>query len=73
MHGLDEPIPGEVINEGSSDPVQSQRRLIAALERFQSFEGPLMPHFAYGELARNEYAIAHAMHVNNHFDEFQLS
>jgi hypothetical protein len=28
-----------------------------------------MPHFAYGNLSKSDYAMAHSMHIANHQDE----
>ena len=68
-HGLDEEIPGEVITlENTSS--EAYARLIDALESFDAHDGPLKPHFAYGALDRDQYAIAHIMHINNHLEEF---
>lgn len=71
-HGLDEPIPGapELVAEG--DQQQALLRLRAALEAFAAFDGPLQPHFAYGELSKAEYEHAHLMHLNNHLDQFTV-
>lgn len=69
-HGLDEAIPGEIVKTGSSDPAQARNRLLAALADFEKFEEPLEPHFAYGKLDKQQYALAHVMHVNNHLEEF---
>lgn len=71
-HGLDEAIPGEVIQQANTDPLASRNRLITALETFDAFTRPLEPHFAYGSLSKKDYALAHVMHVNNHFEEFQI-
>ncbi len=72
-HGLDEAIPGEIIDGAGSDPLQARQRLIAALARFESHAGQLQPHFAYGELDKTQYSIAHVMHISNHLEEFQIS
>lgn len=71
VHGLDEEIPGEVVINGNADLVSAHRRLLAALQRFDTHDGPLEPHFAYGKLDRAEYAVAHALHVNNHLEELR--
>lgn len=70
MHGLDEVIPGEVVVDAAK-PDEALERLISALERFEAFEGELMPHFAYGQLDKAQYAVAHVLHINNHFEEFR--
>ena len=70
-HGLDEKIPGEVVETNDSDATEAHRRLITALERFESYDGQLMTHFAYGELNKSQYATAHVMHINNHLEKFR--
>ena len=65
-HGVEEAIPGEVVATDDRGTAAAHRRLVAALERFESHDGPLMPHFAYGELDKTRYALAHAMHVHDH-------
>jgi len=70
-HGLDEEIPGEIIDLNNTNPVQARDRLIKSLELFSEYEESLQPHFAYGELDKDQYALAHAMHVNNHLEEFR--
>ncbi len=71
-HPLDERIPGapEVRNKRNSQ--RALERLIGALRTFQTYPGPLKPHFAYGELSREEYAMAHVLHVNNHLTEIEV-
>lgn len=71
MHGLDEKIPGEIVDANQEDPKQARQRLTDALEKFDGFTESLQPHFAYGNLNRTQYALAHVMHVNNHLEEFQ--
>ena len=41
-------------------------RLLAALNAFEAWGGPLKPHFAYGELDKAQYTRAHLMHLANH-------
>lgn len=67
-HGLNEVIPGEVVREAVTAEVALDR-LKAALEAFDAHEGPLAPHFAYGALGKSDFALAHALHVDNHFEE----
>ena len=71
-HGLAEPIPGAPPLAVGADWQVPAQRLRAALARFDAYNGPLRPHFAYGALTKPEYAIAHAMHVGNHAEEFVL-
>ncbi len=70
-HGLDEAIPGEIVVTDNSDVIQARQRLIDSLKSFDAHEQNFQPHFAYGELSKSEYALAHVMHVNNHLQEFR--
>lgn len=63
-HSLEEVIPGEVVTE--TDMALAKERLLVALNRFDSYAQPLQPHFAYGALNKQEYAVAHVLHVNDH-------
>lgn len=66
-HGLTEPIPGEVIGDVPAD--EGLQRLWMALEVFREFDAPLSPHFAYGALGKDQFALAHLLHIENHLDE----
>ena len=71
-HGLEDVIPGEVVaTEGAA--VDGILRLKTALSTFREYEADLKPHFAYGHLSKDDYAIAHVLHINNHLEEFQLT
>ena len=71
-HSLDEAIPGAPALLAQGDAEQALLRLRRALVDFRDYSGALQPHFAYGELTREEYEQAHVMHLNNHLDEFAL-
>lgn len=66
-HGLDEPIPGEMITQLSAE--DGMQQLVQALETFRDFEGPMQPHFAYGHLNKGQVSTAHLLHIRNHLDE----
>ena len=68
-HGLAEPIPGAPALAAGADWRPPAARLRTAIVRFNSHAGPLKPHFAYGALAKPDYALAHAFHIANHQDE----
>jgi hypothetical protein len=68
-HGLGEPIPGAPALAAGADWRPAARRLRDAIARFDAHAGPLQPHFAYGTLSKDDYALAHAMHIANHRDE----
>lgn len=68
-HNLEEAIPGapSVANISAEDGLI---RLLTALDTFQSYQGELAEHFAYGPLNKEEYALAHVLHVKDHFTQF---
>ncbi|BDX05076.1 hypothetical protein MACH26_05970 [Planctobacterium marinum] len=67
-HNLKEDIPGapSVANINAED---GMTRLLTAFETFQSHQGELAEHFAYGPLGHEEYALAHVLHVKDHFTQ----
>ena len=72
-HPLDEPIPGAPTLETGNDIDAALLRLRKAYTDFEQYNGPLSPHFTYGELTKEEYTIAHVMHINNHLEEVKIS
>ena len=70
-HPLDEVIPGAPGLAVEGDVTLALQRLATALRQFESFEGTLQPHFAFGQLDKADYALAHVLHINNHLQEFQ--
>jgi Protein of unknown function (DUF1569) len=70
-HDLAEPIPGAPALEAQADPTAAADRLRRAVAAFRAWTGPLKPHFAYGELDKPTYELAHAMHLANHFSGFR--
>ena len=68
-HNLSEPIPGAPALTREGTWRKSSARLRAAVTRFETHQGALMPHFAYGKLTKAEFARAHVMHIANHQDE----
>lgn len=70
-HDLAEPIPGAPSLEAVADPAQALDRLRGAILAFRGWSGPLRPHFAYGELDKRNYELAHAMHLANHLSAFR--
>ncbi|TWO70717.1 DUF1569 domain-containing protein [Caenimonas sedimenti] len=71
-HALNEPIPGAPALMASSERPAAINRLHAAIARFQGHRGVLKPHFAYGDLSKADYALAHSMHIGNHQEEVVL-
>ena len=68
-HSLVAPIPGAPALAGGEDWHPAAQRLRNAIARFKAHQGQLQPHFAYGALGKDDYALAHAMHIANHRDE----
>lgn len=72
-HDLNAPIPGaDVLQSGVSisDSVLGLKKAISA---FSNYNGEFAPHFAYGKLTKQEYELAHAMHIANHLDYVSIS
>lgn len=70
-HGLEEAIPGA--SELNSNKKEGIARLIKSIDSFQkASETELKPHFAYGDLSKEDYSLAHLMHVKNHLERFNL-
>jgi hypothetical protein len=68
-HGLAEDIPGAPLVLAAQEPREALARLVLAITQFDQYQGVLQPHFAYGVLSKQEYALAHVLHLNNHFEE----
>lgn len=68
-HGLDEAIPGAPSLENENNLAKAVARLRQAFIDFDNYQQPVAPHFAYGELTKSEYEIAHVLHFNNHLEE----
>jgi hypothetical protein len=67
-HGLTDPIPGAPALPQTTDWQPGVARLRLAVQRFQRHTGALQPHFAYGALNHNDFALAHTFHIANHQD-----
>lgn len=71
-HGLDDVIPGEIV----TDDGQTQAALLRlknALLTFKEYGSDMKAHFAYGQLSKGDYSIAHVLHINNHLEEFHMT
>jgi len=68
-HGLNEPIPSAPTLTKSFDSLIALNRLKKALIEFDNYQGILAPHFAYGELTKAQYEVAHLMHLYDHLQE----
>lgn len=65
-HGVANAIPGapEISQTTSFD--DGRDRLRAAIAAFRAHAGALPPHFAYGACTKDEYAVLHLLHVEDH-------
>lgn len=70
-HDLTEPIPGAPALDAQQGLKTAVQRLLDAMEGFSAYKGVLKPHFAYGELTREQYQRAHLMHLANHWTQVQ--
>jgi hypothetical protein len=70
-HGLNEPIPSAPKLTKSVDSMKALNRLKKSLIEFNRYQGALAPHFAYGELTKDEYEKAHLMHLYNHLQQIK--
>lgn len=66
-HDLSEAIPGAQPLSGDISAEAALARLVESAETFKNAQAPLKPHFAYGSLDKNQYLVAHAMHLADHF------
>lgn len=70
-HSLTAAIPGAPALDPATPDDVALARLLAALDAFAAWQGPLQPHFAYGPLSHAEFAQAHAMHLADHLSHFE--
>lgn len=69
-HNLSEAIPAAPALDPNVDVKQALTRLLNSVTDFEQYQGPLAPHFAYGELNKADYELAHVLHFYNHLDTF---
>ncbi|TGK03071.1 DUF1569 domain-containing protein [Leptospira langatensis] len=72
-HDLNAPIPGADILRADVSIQESVIELQKSISAFSHYTGEFAPHFAYGKLTKQEYELAHAMHIANHLDYVTLS
>ncbi|MCB1200158.1 MAG: DUF1569 domain-containing protein [Leptospiraceae bacterium] len=70
-HGLQEDIPGATALPAKGDTQEALAHLKQTYLNFQKYNGPLAAHFAYGDLTKEEYMLAHILHFNNHLLEIE--
>ena len=68
-HGLSEAIPGAPSLAAGESNSAALARLQTSMLAFRQFDGALQPHFAYGPLSKEQYEVAHVIHLNNHLEE----
>jgi Protein of unknown function (DUF1569) len=71
-HTLSDPIPGAQPLSLQGDWKLAAARLRTAVQGFQAHTGALKPHFAYGNLSKTDFALAHSFHIANHQDEIVI-
>lgn len=69
-HNLLEAIPGASTLDANAASATAVATLRKSIDAFGQYSGALHPHFAYGELTKEEYELAHAMHIANHLSGF---
>lgn len=69
-HNLTEAIPAAPTLEPNVDAKKALTRCLNSLIDFEQYQGSLAPHFAYGELNKADYELAHVLHFYNHLDTF---
>jgi hypothetical protein len=65
-HDTKAPIDGAPEISAATSFAEAAARLRKAIDSFRAHQGPLAPHFAYGECSKAEYEKLHAMHAANH-------
>jgi len=71
-HGLNEVIPGAPELVATNNLNAALIRFKNAMIDFKNYSRKLQPHFAYGELSKQEYEKAHVMHFYNHLVELKV-
>lgn len=71
-HPLDDPIPGAPFLQVNRTIEEVLGELKQAYRDFDNYTGPLAPHFTYGVLTKEEYQLAHVMHLNNHLENIKV-
>lgn len=72
-HSLTDPIPGAPVLTAQGDWKPAATRLRNAITTFNGYQNKLMPHFAYGNLSKAEFSLAHSFHIANHQDEITVN
>ena len=70
VHDTDAKIIGTDPEDEEFTLESSMNRLVRAIDAFESWEEKFAPHFAYGQLSKEQYTKAHLLHINSHLDSF---
>lgn len=67
IHNLTDPVPGapDIPDEGNL--ADAFLRLRNSIFDFQNWTSATFPHFAYGDLSYEDWELAHAFHMADHF------
>ena len=65
-HDVNAPIPLAPAISPTLPFEEGVAKVRGAMERFRVHVGPLAPHFAFGDISREEYERLHAMHLADH-------
>jgi hypothetical protein len=71
-HNLAEEIPGSKPTPASRSFETAMAELLQTIDKFESYDGPLQPHFTYGPLTKDEYDRANSMHIANHLSAMKF-
>lgn len=72
-HPLDEPIPGAPALSDLGSARAERDSLIETLRQFQAHDNTLAPHFAYGALSKDDYSLAHVLHIQQHLSQLSAA
>lgn len=72
-HNLAEPIPGAPAIEPGQPLGPAIDHALGALQAFERYQGPLAPHFAYGDLDKTRYLHAHLLHFSDHWQRVAVA
>ncbi len=67
VHDLSVPVPSAPTIPEYGDMEAAFARLRLAMETYENFTGVPFEHFAYGSLSYEEFLLANAMHIADHF------
>lgn len=68
-HNVNEAIPSAPELDLNIDEARALIVLLETMDQFANYVGPLEPHFAYGELNKAQYELAHVLHIQDHFPD----